>query len=107
LKGAGLIDVCGRCFRSACSAARRTPAIGKQLFNFDLQSQSLSVDNVATLAILIVTGTTDIKRFTDSLNRSPKQLKHEDQACWDKIISQKFPEQRITRALPAPEKRGG
>jgi len=51
------------------AASRRTTAFGKQLIDLGSQGQPISVDSVAPLAILVVTGATDIKRFTDHLNR--------------------------------------
>ena len=51
-----------------CSAAGRTAAFGKQAVYLSLQGQAFYIHTVPPLAVLVIAGTTDFKRFTDQFN---------------------------------------
>ncbi len=50
-------------------AASRAAALGEQAVYLSLQGQTLNVNVAPPVAVLVIVGTTDIKRFTDQFRR--------------------------------------
>ena len=51
-----------------CPAASRATALGKQAVYLSLQGQAFYIHTVPPLAVLVIAGTADFKRFTDQFN---------------------------------------
>jgi len=51
-----------------CTTAGRAAALGKQAVYLSPQGQALHIYTVPPLAVLVIAGTTDIRRFTDQFN---------------------------------------